>query len=826
MDDIQDILCLLRVDPENRKRDEQLRISQFLQSLKFFSDKKEKSIQAAVLGRLQYFKENKTVVKINTEGNLFFIILKGKVEIHAKSPNFSSDMTLQSVKQLEQGDSFGELSLIFDQKRLASVITKEECYFLTLTKQEYCEQFFKSEMTKMKNYVNFLYSIPLLKDLRFTQIQDIYLVCDEIVSQKGQILSEENQITEYIYFVFEGEFITYKTFEHSIQQNLPQNQNNGSKQNIDINQLDQFQVCKIGKFEILMCEAALSEERISSFKIECNSYRAVCLRIQIDDFYKRVLQYETCFDKLVKQVGLRNDRLVQQRNILMKSINKIQTYVLSDRNIKQLQLGQLGQQNYKFCLKKNDEPQKYYETQRERTQYLSSKTPISLSPRIDFIKENKSIITIQGNQSTQDQEKKRERVFISSFQKKMEEKKAYMTNLINTKRHVKPQNYLYEWRQKQQKIFQPKKANIFIPSNLQQQLQQQQHQQQQQLQQENVQQSLPSINQIQSLNNIQILSDLEEERNRYDQDIIKEFNFTNELTNSQSNPYLLPFSKTVTQSLDFQKIKNNKQLVLSIDTESTSNNTLNQKRNRLSPQNQQSPYQLQLTEKKGKSNSICSLLNIPSSNIQNQKRQSLNIFNMKPQQEDSTNNILSQTKYQDTQNQLYSVQSQTQFELNDPKTLYKGVGHLRSVSHVSLTTPINNNLDFSKNKRTSFYGLNLLSPMQQTISQKQTVISKEPKQFVEIDKKSFLEIIKDDKGKSASSNNNNNHKTSNQINQQIQNLNQKNNLEMNSFQNQSYKKRQSLKDSPLKTNIFLQGTKMKSPGKISVNQMNTTAAES
>lgn len=66
----------------------------------------------------------------------------------------------------------------------------------------------------------------------------------------------------------------------------------------------------MGKYEMLMSEAVLNEERISSFKIECSSYNSICLRLTIEDFYKRILQNQSCLDNLKKQVFLRNDRLV------------------------------------------------------------------------------------------------------------------------------------------------------------------------------------------------------------------------------------------------------------------------------------------------------------------------------------------------------------------------------------------------------------------------------------------------------------------------------------------------------------------------------------
>lgn len=81
----------------------------------------------------------------------------------------------------------------------------------------------------------------------------------------------------------------------------------------------------------------------------------------------------------------------------------------------------------------------------------------------------------------------------------------------------------------------------------------------------------------------------------------------------------------------------------------------------------------------------------------------------------------------------------------------KNMNHFRSTSHINIPAQTNN-FEISRKKRSSFYGIKLMSPQQST-SNKPTP-TKEVKQFVEIDRKSLLDLFSDDNTvKSINSNN-------------------------------------------------------------------------
>lgn len=67
------------------------------------------------------------------------------------------------------------MALIYDMRRLATVICHEDSHFVILSKDEFTKILKKSEEQKLKNNIEFLTTMPILKGLSLIQIQDISL---------------------------------------------------------------------------------------------------------------------------------------------------------------------------------------------------------------------------------------------------------------------------------------------------------------------------------------------------------------------------------------------------------------------------------------------------------------------------------------------------------------------------------------------------------------------------------------------------------------------------------------------------------------------------
>ena len=118
-----------------------------LKENKFFRNLVEKKPLDAVLdlvNKLTYeFKqEGEFVFRHGEKGTTFYVILDGIVGVNVPivdDEETDLEKPEREVAQMIKGQSFGELALIYDQPRAASIQAKTDCHFAVLEKQSYAE---------------------------------------------------------------------------------------------------------------------------------------------------------------------------------------------------------------------------------------------------------------------------------------------------------------------------------------------------------------------------------------------------------------------------------------------------------------------------------------------------------------------------------------------------------------------------------------------------------------------------------------------------------------------------------------------------------------
>lgn len=80
----------------------------------------------------------KSVISENTPGDSLFVIIKGSVEITKELAENDENMVAQ-LKVMEAGDFFGEMSLIDNEPRSASVVARDDVEVLIIPKERFLE---------------------------------------------------------------------------------------------------------------------------------------------------------------------------------------------------------------------------------------------------------------------------------------------------------------------------------------------------------------------------------------------------------------------------------------------------------------------------------------------------------------------------------------------------------------------------------------------------------------------------------------------------------------------------------------------------------------
>ena len=107
---------------------------EFLKSVPLFSRLGEASLDAILrLTRRRRFRKDEVIFHEKEAGDSLFIILHGRVKVAI----FGDDGKEVTLSILSEGDFFGEMSLLDQEPRSATIIAEEDCEFLALQRDDF-----------------------------------------------------------------------------------------------------------------------------------------------------------------------------------------------------------------------------------------------------------------------------------------------------------------------------------------------------------------------------------------------------------------------------------------------------------------------------------------------------------------------------------------------------------------------------------------------------------------------------------------------------------------------------------------------------------------
>ena len=204
--------------------------------------------------RYEFCESQQYVFLYGSVGNKFYIILNGIVGVEI--PNSNKD-GFTEVLELTDGDCFGELALESNKPRQASIKCKGSCHFIYLHKSDYKECMGKFIKDRRGQIVDFLYSLPSFRGFTKGTLTKISYSMKETKYKKGQIIYNEQDLSNNLYIVALGELGFYKKLRSYVDKNKPYL----GKKSYEIN------IANIGKGEIFGEEEMPNEEvRFNSCK--------------------------------------------------------------------------------------------------------------------------------------------------------------------------------------------------------------------------------------------------------------------------------------------------------------------------------------------------------------------------------------------------------------------------------------------------------------------------------------------------------------------------------------------------------------------------------
>ncbi|CAI2372049.1 unnamed protein product [Moneuplotes crassus] len=118
---------------------------------------------------------------------------------------------LVDVVHLKEGGSFGELALINNTPRSATICTVTECHFATIQKDDFKLTLGKVMRKKFVKMIKFMENFSILSQLSRLALEKFALYFSKYEVKRGKQIMVEQEDASYVCFIEEGEFEISKT---------------------------------------------------------------------------------------------------------------------------------------------------------------------------------------------------------------------------------------------------------------------------------------------------------------------------------------------------------------------------------------------------------------------------------------------------------------------------------------------------------------------------------------------------------------------------------------------------------------------------------------
>ena len=157
--------------------------------------------------------KNEIIIQQGDIGDSLFLVSSGELNCYKL---FSSGEE-KLVKKYFQGEIFGELSLLYNSPRAATVmVSSEKVTLWKLDRGTFSHIVKDSAIKKRRKYENFLKKVEIFSTMDPYEILQISDALIEMNFNKGDYIITEGELSDYFYIIEEGEAHSMKSFDDCI----------------------------------------------------------------------------------------------------------------------------------------------------------------------------------------------------------------------------------------------------------------------------------------------------------------------------------------------------------------------------------------------------------------------------------------------------------------------------------------------------------------------------------------------------------------------------------------------------------------------------------
>ena len=153
------------------------------------------------------FKSSDTVIQQGEDGDCLYVVDQGKLDCFKKFPGAADD---KLIRVYVPGEAFGELSLLYNAPRAATIKSSVESVLFALDRQTFNNIVKDSAEKKRKTYETILTKVELLQGMDPYERNQICDVLKEVKVNAGDYIIREGESGDKFYIVYEGKFAATK----------------------------------------------------------------------------------------------------------------------------------------------------------------------------------------------------------------------------------------------------------------------------------------------------------------------------------------------------------------------------------------------------------------------------------------------------------------------------------------------------------------------------------------------------------------------------------------------------------------------------------------
>jgi cAMP-dependent protein kinase regulator len=157
------------------------------------------------------------VIKQGGIGDYFYVVETGSLDVFV-SRNGNPPV---KVYEYGAGGSFGELALMYNAPRAATVVATADCVLWALDRVTFRRILMENTSRKRRMYEAFLEEVPLLVSLEAYERHKIADALESVVFNDGDVVIKQGDVGDNFYIIESGEAFITQTDENGIEHPMP-----------------------------------------------------------------------------------------------------------------------------------------------------------------------------------------------------------------------------------------------------------------------------------------------------------------------------------------------------------------------------------------------------------------------------------------------------------------------------------------------------------------------------------------------------------------------------------------------------------------------------